>query len=127
MKDATKNILIVDKNLGFIFWLGAVLIDAGCQPWPACSASDAISVADGRSSVQLDLLIVNARLPGVSELIAHFRRTQPLVKVLALGSQDETLPGVDAWRLTPGLSNDSAQQEFIQTLKHMVGMQDRAA
>ena len=29
-----KNILIVDNDLGFIFWLGAVLIAAGYQRGP---------------------------------------------------------------------------------------------
>jgi DNA-binding response OmpR family regulator len=127
MKNATKNILIVDNNPGFIFWLGDVLIGADYQPWPACNASDAISVAGRKPQVRVDLLIVNASLSGVSKLIAHLRRTQPQVRVMALGPQDETLAGVNAWQLTPGFSDDSAKQEFIKVVKHMSGGQNRAA
>ena len=88
-----KSILIVDSDVGFIFWLGAALSGAGYQPWPACSPSDAISVAGREALARLDLLIVNASLPGVSKLIAHFHRTQASLKVMALGPQDKTLYG----------------------------------
>ena len=58
-----KNILIVDRDLGFIYWLGDVLIHADYQPWPACSVSDAFAVVGRKPIVPLDLLIVNPRLP----------------------------------------------------------------
>lgn len=125
MKSKIKNILIVDDDLGFIFWLGAVLVDAGYQAWPACSPSDAISVAGHK--LQPDLLIVNASLPVVPELIAHFRRTQTRLKVMALGSQGASLPGVNAWRPTPGLSDHSAKQEWLQAVEHMSGSRYRPA
>jgi hypothetical protein len=127
MKSAAKNILIIDNNLGFIFWLGAVLIDAGYQPWPACSASDAISVTGGKASVRLDLLIVNAHLPGISNVIAHFRSIQQNLRVMALGPQDETLLGVNAWHSTPSFSDDSAKQKFARAVKQMSGGRNRAA
>lgn len=38
-----KVILIVNNDLGFIFWLGVALIEAGYRAWPACSTSAAIS------------------------------------------------------------------------------------
>jgi hypothetical protein len=127
MENAAKNVLIIDDNLGFIFWLGAVLIDASYQPWPACSASDAISVVGGNPLVRLDLLIVNAHLPDISKAIAHFRNSQQNLRVMALGPQDETLPGVNAWHLTPGFNDDSAKQEFVKAVERMSGGQNRAA
>ena len=122
-----KNILIVDDDLGFIFWLGEVLIGAGYQPWPACTPADALWVVDRKPLVRLDLLIVNASLPGVSKLIAHFRHTQQHLRVMALGPKKKTLPGVNAWRVTPGLSDDSAKQEFVRAVKYMSSRQNRAA
>ena len=127
MKSAMKNILIVDSDLGFIYWLGAVLIAADYQPWPACSPSDAISVMDRKPSVRLDLLIVNASLPGVSKTIAHFRRTQADLKVMALGPQGKALPGINAWRRKPGLIDDSAKREWVRAVEYMSSGQDRAA
>jgi hypothetical protein len=122
-----KNILIVHNNLGFIFWLGAALIDEGYQPWPACSPADAISLMCRKPLIPLDLLIVNSSLRGVPELIAHFRRTQAQLKVMALGPQKKTLQGVNAWNRTPGISDDSAKEEFVRVVKHMSGGQGRAA
>jgi DNA-binding response OmpR family regulator len=122
-----KNILIVDNDLGFVFWLGAVLIAADYQPWPACSPSDAITLLSRRPLVRLDLLIVNASLPGASKLITHFRRTQVQLKVMALGPQDKTLPGVNAWRQKPSRTDDSAKQEWVRAIKHMFGRWYRAA
>ena|ERR1022692_110183 len=94
MTSAMKNILIVDNDLGFIFWLGAALVGAGYRPWPACSLSDAISVANRKPLSRLHLLVVNASLPGVSKLIAHFRRTQAHLRVNRIGSPRQYL----GWR-----------------------------
>ena len=130
MTSATKNILIVDNDLGFIFWLGAALVGAGYRPWPACSLSDAISVANRKPLSRLHLLVVNASLPGVSKLIAHFRRTQAHLRVIALGPQDNTLVGVTAWHSAPDTGDDSAKQELVRAVKHMSGRpgrQNRAA
>jgi DNA-binding NtrC family response regulator len=122
-----KNILIVDSDVGFIFWLGAALSDAGYQPWPACNSSDAISVAGRKALARLDMLIVNASLPGVTKLIAHFHQTQLHLKVMALGPQDEGLNGVDAWHPAPRFSDDSAKREWVRAVKNMCGRQNRAA
>jgi hypothetical protein len=123
MQSKIKNILIVDNDLGFIFWLGNVLVDAGYQAWPVCNPSDAISGAGRKLAVQPDLLIVNASLPVVPELIAHYRRTQADLKVMALGPQSTTLPGVSAWRPTPGLTDNSAKREWVRAVKQMSGRQ----
>jgi hypothetical protein len=123
-----KNILIVDDDLGFLFWLGGVLAGADYQPWPACRVSDAIGVAGRKPVVRIDLLIVNPSLAGVSKLIALFRRTQAGLKVMALGPQDKTaLPGVDAWRPKSGRGDDSAKREWARAIRHIAGRQKRAA
>jgi DNA-binding response OmpR family regulator len=127
MKSAAKHILIVDNDLGFICWLGSVLTAAGYRSWPACSTSEAISLSTRKPLARLDLLIVNASLPGVSELIAHFRRAHSRLKVMALGPQAETLAGVHAWHPTPGLSDDSAREEWVRAVRQASGRQNRAA
>ena len=122
-----KVILIVDNDLGFIFWLGVALIEAGYRAWPACSTSEAISVVGRKSLGRLHLLIVNASLPGVSKLIARLRRLQPRLNVMALGPQCKTLPGVNSFRPTPGLIDDAGKQEWLRAVKEMFGKQNRAA
>jgi hypothetical protein len=122
-----KNILIVDNDLGFVFWLGAVLIATDYQPWPACSPSDAISLLSRRPLVRLDLLIVNASLPGASKLITQVRRTQVRLKVMALGPPDKTLPGINVWRQKPGRCDGSAKQDWVRAIKHFSGRRHRDA
>jgi hypothetical protein len=125
--DAMKNIMIVDNDLGFIFWLGAALIGAGYQAWPAASRSEAISLASRKPLARLDLLIVNVSLPGASNLVAHFRRTQSQLKVMAFGPQGKTLHGVKPWQPTPGLSDESARDEWLRAVKQVSGKRTRAA
>jgi CheY-like chemotaxis protein len=128
MEKAMKNILIVDNDLGFIFWLGAVLIASDYQPWPACSVSDAITVVGRKHMVRVDLLIVNPALSGVSQLIEVLRRNQPDLKVMALGSRDKgALPGINAWRRKPAVGDNSAKQRWVRAIDYMSGAEKRAA
>jgi hypothetical protein len=36
-----KTVLIVDEDLGFVFWLGRLLTETGYQAWPARSGVEA--------------------------------------------------------------------------------------
>ena len=125
---AMRNVLIVDNHLGFIFWLGEVLIGADYQPWPACTVSDAVTVAGGKDTVPLDLLIVNPSLPGVSHLISRFRRRQPQLKVMALGLHNESvLTGIDTWRERPTQPDPAARQKWLRAIDRMFRTHQRAA
>jgi hypothetical protein len=116
-----KNILIVDGDLGFIYWLGGLLIDANYQPWPACSVSDAFAVVGRKPTVPLDLLIVNPSLPRISHLITLYRRSQSHLKVMALGPRDErVLPGVKDWREKPSPGDESAKQKWARAIERLL-------
>ena len=123
-----KNILIVDNDLGLIYWLGDALIHADYQPWPACSVADAITVVGRKPLVPLDLLIVNPSLPGISRLISLYRRNLPNLKVMALGQcVDKVLPGVKAWRERPFPADQSAKQKWVRAIDRMSSGHQRAA
>jgi len=116
--NAIRNILIVDDDLGFLFWLGSILTAAHYRPWPACSISDALDLVGREPVVRLDLLIVNPTLPGISQLIALFRRTQPHLKVMGLGRRNKAaLPDVDAWHLKPGPIDRAAGRKWVRAIK----------
>ena len=122
-----KNILIVDNDLGFVCWLGEVLIGAGYQPWPACSVSDAIALLGRKPSVPLDLLIANPSLQGISRLITLYRRSQAHLKVMAVGSHGEKiLPGVKAWHEKPSPGDKSAKQEWVRAIERTSSGHKRA-
>jgi DNA-binding response OmpR family regulator len=119
---STKNILIVENDLGFIFWLGGALVSSGYQPWPACSVSDATELIE-KAALQIDLLIVDPSVPGLSKLIAILRRSQAELKLIALGAQVKTkLPGINAWIQKPGATQEPAkqEQEWLEAVKDVL-------
>jgi DNA-binding response OmpR family regulator len=124
-----KNILIVENDLGFIFWLGGALVAADYQPWPACSVSDATELIE-KAALPIDLLIVDPSLPGVSKLIAMLRDSQAKLKVIALGAEGKTkLTGINAWLRKPGPTQEPAKQEqgWLRAVKDVFLGRKRAA
>jgi DNA-binding response OmpR family regulator len=123
-----KNILIVDNDMGFIFWLGEVLIGANYQPWPACNVSDARNLINSKHSVSPDLLIVNPALQGALELITHLRRNQSNLRVMALGSDNTgALRGVNARLARPTPSDASTKQKWVRAINRVLSGYKRAA
>jgi len=122
-----KNVLIVDSDLGFIFWLAELLVRAKYQPWPSCSTMDAISIVSRRQT-PLDLLIVNPSLRGASHLIRTLRENQPGLKVLAVDPlNDRQVRGVNAWHSRPHSADPSAKQKWMREIDRVLHTQHRAA
>jgi DNA-binding NtrC family response regulator len=82
-----KTVLIVDDDLGFVFWLGRLLVDAGCQAVPAKGFSEAQALLD-ELDLQVDLLVVNPSLSGEPAFVDNLRRAQANLKVLAVLGED---------------------------------------
>jgi hypothetical protein len=123
-----KNVLIVDSDLGFIFWLAEVLVETHYQPWPACSALEAMSLVGQRKLTHLDLLIVNPSLRGASHLMTSLRRLQPDLKVLAVDPlNDRQVRGVNAWRARPNPGDHSAKQKWAREIERILSVEHRAA
>jgi hypothetical protein len=123
-----KNVLIVDNDLGFVYWSAQALANMNCQPWPACSAGDATSILFIRHLASLDLLIVNPGLRGAALLITRLRRSQPNLKVLGLGRHNEKdIRGIHAWHPRPGPDDAVAQQNWLREIARLFGTQTCAA
>ncbi len=123
-----KNILIVDSDIGFIFWLAKVLVEARHQPWPACSAMEAVALVNRRQLTPLDLLVVNPSLQGVPHLIRKFRSAQPDLKVLAVDPlNDRQVRGINAWRARPHPADQAAKDKWVREIDRMFTKQHRAA
>ncbi len=80
-----KTVLIIDSDLGFVFWLGKTLDAAGYQTLPARNASDASALLS-QPDARPDLLIVNPSLPGIDSLIGRLRRSQEDLKIIAVSA-----------------------------------------
>jgi hypothetical protein len=69
------TVLIIDNDLGFMFWLGQILNEAGYAVLPAKSASEAVELMS-ENNIEADLLIINPSLPGVVRLVGELRPLQ---------------------------------------------------
>ena len=79
------TVLIVDQDLGFVFWLGEILQRAGCAVAPALNCQQAITLSK-ELGVSLDLIFVDPTLPGIQSMIATLKAEQDRIKIVDVGS-----------------------------------------
>lgn len=79
-------VLIVDEDLGFVWWLGQMFSQAGCQVVPALNSGQTDSLARDLN-LKIDVIVVNPELAGVSELIQSLSSARPL-KIVAIRNSD---------------------------------------
>jgi len=118
------TVLIIDNDLGFIFWLGQILNDVGYAALPAKSASEAVHLMS-ENNIEADLLIINPSLSGVVRLAEELRRSRPGIKVVASTSvEDQTcdLPGVDHFLLKPVRADEALRQIWLETIRRLLPM-----
>jgi DNA-binding NtrC family response regulator len=91
----TPAILVVDGDVGFLWWLGELFHESGYRSIPALNCRQALSMIK-KMSGGVDLLVVNPALSGVSRLIQTLSRNRsPKIVLIPQGGVSE-LPGVNA-------------------------------
>jgi DNA-binding NtrC family response regulator len=78
-----KTILILDDNVGFVFWLGKILGEAGYQAVPASDIREA-SALIASLGLTLDVLIMNPDAQGATRFIQTLRGQQEGLRVIAV-------------------------------------------
>lgn len=118
-----NTVLLVDSDLGFIFWLGQALDREGYAALPAKSIPDAISLL-AELRISIDVLVVNPLLAGAAEWIALFRDSQEHVKVVALLGFAENMAagdlGADAALAKPAVIDEISQLECLQVVNDVL-------
>ena len=105
---AVKTVLVIDDDLGFLFWIGKTLEHAEYNVIPAVSTAKAHSLLSALALAP-DLLIINPVLPDSADFIDILRRDSPGLRVMAAVDEDtrETTRidvEVDRWvQKPPGL------------------------
>jgi ActR/RegA family two-component response regulator len=94
-----KTVLIIESDLGFVFWLGRALQDASYEALPAKGVQEATALVS-ELNAEIDLLIVNPSLAGAVEFVHALRHSRRDLKILAVpGEKDQQahpIPSVDA-------------------------------
>jgi len=80
-------VLIVDRDLGFLFWLGDVFTKAGCRVIPALDCEQAGTLMT-KLRVQLTVVVVDPKLMGIDWMIQALRRSSGQFKVVTIVDAD---------------------------------------
>jgi hypothetical protein len=115
------KVLIIDEDLGFVFWLGRVLIDAGYEVWPARNTADAATLVN-ELETRMDLLIINPNSKGAEEFVADRRRVNKF-KTISIQAPDDgtgSLPGVDTKLIKPLRPDEISGLEFLGIVERLL-------
>ena len=118
-----KTVLIVDADLGFAFWLGHGLDEAGYHAFPARSVADAVALPNELKTA-VELLIVDPGIPGAASLVENFRQFNPAMRVVGLRSDrphaPASLPGVDLWCRKPDRMHPHLRARWIERVQELL-------
>jgi len=114
-----KTVLVVDSDLGFVFWLGRLLTEAGYEAFPAKTAKDAMELVP-TLELAVDLLVVNPAQPGIINLIKAIHASNEHVRVMAVRQSEEqsayTKPGEGKEGDRPAYTSDVARREWLEAV-----------
>lgn len=112
------TVLLVDEDLGFVFWLGHALDKAGHEAFPAKSIPDALKLI-AELDLSVHVAIVSSSLPDAAEFIATLRLAQKDLKVILLVG-DTTEPRrsyADVQCRRPAAAGKGTAAEWLQMIR----------
>jgi hypothetical protein len=109
---SVKTVLILDADVGFVFWCGRLLTAAGYRAMAAVSVPEAITLT-AELNLELDLLIVSPTISGAPGFVDRLRQTQKHVSVLAAIQSLAELEGrfleVEAIKVKPTVGGEDEE------------------
>ncbi len=119
------TVLIVERDLGFAFWLGRALDELGYGSYPARDIPAAVSLIRQLNLV-VDLLLVDPQLPGIASLAQIVKGGESKARVISVGDQDTLTPAFpfDGYLPRP---KPFSQSQNLECLALIEGLMVRAA
>ena len=120
--------LIVDDDLGFVWWLGERFHEVGYCPAPALNPRQAGSLLK-ELNLKITVVVVNPGLPGAQRLMKTLSRTQsPRVKIIII--RDPSVPTTAAVRAhaiveRPLSLEPTSRHEWLRKLRRILGHGDQ--
>jgi hypothetical protein len=117
-----KTVLIVDDDLGFVFWLGHALDTLSYSALPAKSVPDAAMLVM-QLDLRVDLLIINPTLTGAADFISALHRSQKdarAIGILSHPSQIVNIPGISATQSKPTVFDQSAKASWLECVEDVL-------
>jgi hypothetical protein len=121
-----KTVLVVDSDLGFAFWLGHALDQAGHYALPAFSPAGASRLLT-ELGLPPDLVIINATLPNAASFIADLRLSQPALKVVAVvdtpGDPSPAFLQANLVEHKPAAIDERVRREWVDMVRMILSIQ----
>jgi hypothetical protein len=117
----STTILILDDDLGFLFWLAEALGSAGYQVVGALNVAEARRLESELASM-VDLLIVNPALQGAEEFVRRKRRGEKHLRVIVIEEEaghSIIRPPADATQRRPDALEDYAAAEWLGVIRRV--------
>ena len=114
-------VLIVDDDLGFVWWLGEIFSEVGCCSLPALSCKQARTLM--KEGYNLDLILVNPHLPGAGALVSALGRRNANVPVVAIHTGSERLGDAadqDSTLTRPAASDQISRAEWLRKVRKLL-------
>ena len=84
-----SDVIVIDDDLGFVFWLGHAFDQAGYRAFPARNVSDAIALASDLD-IEPSLVIIGGAQQGAVALVNRWRKKFNDLQVIWLEEGIET-------------------------------------
>jgi hypothetical protein len=125
-KLTVKTVLLVDSDLGFVFWLGHALDSAGYEALPAKSVSDAIALLV-QYRLSIDLLILNPSLAGAPGFAEDVRTSQRHAKIIVLAESTGAMQGGEVSHPKPDRIDEIAKLEWLDLIHNVLAGEAKTA
>lgn len=116
---SVPTVLILDDDLGFVWWLGEIFRELGYDALPALGCRQALSLIK-ELDVSVDLAILNPELPGISPMIRAIERAYPAVKIVMIGESFPRAVGglpIHGTLERPSGRKPTSRQEWLTKVK----------
>jgi hypothetical protein len=111
--------LIVDDDVGLIFWFGEIFAKAGWNIVPALNCRQAVSLAVMWDS-HIDLIVVNPALKSIPELVDTLSRVhRPKIVIIRDPDVEPDIPA-DATIDRPDVSTSLSRAEWAERVRKLL-------
>jgi len=114
-------VLIVDEDLGFVWWLGQMFSQAGCQVVPTLNSDQTLAFTRDLN-LKVDIIVVDPELPGISDIIRTLSSTRS-PKIVAIRNHDAGSRGTvlaDATLERPSGWGPVSEKEWLGCVRKLV-------
>jgi DNA-binding response OmpR family regulator len=122
------TVLLVDEDIGFLWWLGEIFREIGFRCFPALNTADAIAIARA-PSIDIALLVLEPGMLGARSVIDAFEnKTMPKILLLA-DNELSTRPALraDAVLVRPSATESISRADWVVRLKKLILKMDARA